>query len=89
MVSVVSEWYREEATKRVALRALIEEIGDTRLVGLQEERDYLFQENEGTKEIHAEWGAMARKIAPLAEGDRGCDCSSCAISRALRKAAGA
>ena len=85
-MSVVSEWYREEATRRVALRDLIEEIGDTRLVGLQEERDYLFQENEGTKEIHAEWGAQARKIAPL-EGP-GCDCSTCAITRALNKAAG-
>jgi hypothetical protein len=86
-VSVQSEWYREKATEHVALRKLIEASGETALVGLMKERDALFMDAEMTREIHAEWGHQARQIAPIPEGDRSCDCSTCAISRALNLAA--
>jgi hypothetical protein len=64
----------------VALRKKIIYGDDPELVGLLEERDMLFMESEMSREVHGEWAALARKIAPQ---DAGCDCSVCAISRAL------
>jgi hypothetical protein len=88
MSRVRSEWCRKRATEYVELRKVIEEVGDERLIGLMDERDTLYMNAEMANEIHAEWAEQARRFAPLSDGDRSCDCFSCAITRALNKAVG-
>lgn len=77
---VHSEWYRQDATRRVALHKAIEETGNPDLVGLADERDMLFMEHQMWKEIESERAAEGREIAPQ---DRGCDCDICAVNRGL------
>jgi hypothetical protein len=84
-VTAFSEWHRNEAKRHIEISKKIEEIGDPLLVGLQEERDFLFMSYEEGKEVRAEWAAQARQYAPKDESS-GCDCDVCAIGRALDKA---
>lgn len=86
-MSGYSDFHREQAIRMLAVRDKLHKLDDPDLWWLMENRDFLYTENQGTHEIHAEWGEQARRYAPLpAEG--GCPCSTCAITRALNKATG-
>ncbi len=79
---------RALAERKVALRQRIDELGDPDMLELMEQHDFLWMSHEGTREIHAEWADLARKISQAeACGDGcakcACDCDICAISRAL------
>ncbi len=83
---------RALARRRVELRQRIDESGDPDLLELMEQHDFLWMSHEGTREIHGEWAALARKIHPSEDCQDGCaacrcDCDICAISRVLRSLA--
>ncbi len=89
-MSTYSEMHREDAIKSIALRKKIEALGDTDLMRLMEERDFLYMDVEGGKEIRSEWAAQARQLVDALPGATpGCTCDVCAITYGLNAAVAA
>lgn len=89
--STYSEMHRENSVQMIALREKIEATGDTDLMRLLEERDTLWMDVEGAREIRAEWAAQARRLVDYftPEATHGCTCDICAITHGLDAAMGA
>lgn len=89
--STYSEMRREDAVRSIALRQRIEATGDTDLMRLMEERDYLWMNHEEGREIRAEWAAQARRLvdALAPDAQHGCACDICAITHGLDAAVSA